>query len=97
VTSCFEVFIATNLMVQSKFNLVFWPVSYNIFFIVLQVGPALDTPLPLSCSLTRARARTAATAGQAVAVPLNLADVVYVAYVLPFVVQLLPSAMYRRG
>jgi hypothetical protein len=31
VTSCFEVFIETNLMVQSKFNLVFWFVSYNIF------------------------------------------------------------------
>jgi hypothetical protein len=31
VTFCFEVFIATNLMVQSKFNLVLWFVSYNIF------------------------------------------------------------------
>jgi hypothetical protein len=45
VTSCFKVFITTNLMVQSKFNLVFWLVSYNIFFIVLQVGAALDNPL----------------------------------------------------
>jgi hypothetical protein len=33
VTSCFEVFIETNLMVQSEFNLVFLFVSYNIFFI----------------------------------------------------------------
>jgi hypothetical protein len=32
VTSCFEVFIETNLMVQSEFNLVFWLMSYNIFF-----------------------------------------------------------------
>jgi hypothetical protein len=33
VTSCFEVFIEMNLMVQSKFNLVFWFVSYNIFLV----------------------------------------------------------------
>jgi hypothetical protein len=31
VRSCFEVFIETNLMVQSEFNLGFWFVSYNIF------------------------------------------------------------------
>jgi hypothetical protein len=29
--SCFEEFIKTNLMVQSKFHLDFWFVSYNIF------------------------------------------------------------------
>jgi hypothetical protein len=33
-----------NLMVQSKFNLVFWFVSYSIFFIVEQVGPSLIPP-----------------------------------------------------
>jgi hypothetical protein len=38
---------------QSKFNLILWFVSYNIFFIVQQVGPALDTPL--SPALSRAR------------------------------------------
>jgi hypothetical protein len=32
VRSSFEEFIETNLMVQSKFNLGFWFVSYNIFF-----------------------------------------------------------------
>jgi hypothetical protein len=31
VTFCFEVFIETNLMVKSEFNLVFWFESYNIF------------------------------------------------------------------
>jgi hypothetical protein len=51
--SSFEEFIETNLMVQSEFNLVSWFVSYNIFFIVQQVGPALDTPL--SPALSRAR------------------------------------------
>jgi hypothetical protein len=40
VTSCFEVFIETNLMVQSKFNLVLWFASYNIFMLVEAVGPA---------------------------------------------------------
>jgi hypothetical protein len=39
VTSCFEVFIETDLMVQSEFNLVFWFVSYNIFLSVEIVGP----------------------------------------------------------
>jgi hypothetical protein len=34
VISCFEVFIETNLMVQSEFNLVFWFVSYNIFLAI---------------------------------------------------------------
>jgi hypothetical protein len=32
VRSCFEEFIETNLMVRSEFNLVFWFVSYNIFY-----------------------------------------------------------------
>jgi hypothetical protein len=32
VRSSFKVFIETDLMVQSKFNLVFWFVSYNIFY-----------------------------------------------------------------
>jgi hypothetical protein len=32
VWSSFKGFIETNLMVQSKFNLDFWFVSYNIFF-----------------------------------------------------------------
>jgi hypothetical protein len=40
VTSCFEVFIETNLMVQSEFNLVLWFASYNIFTLVEAVGPA---------------------------------------------------------
>jgi hypothetical protein len=31
VTSYFEVFIETNLMVQSKFNLVLWFVIYKVF------------------------------------------------------------------
>jgi hypothetical protein len=31
--SSFEEFIETNLIVQSEFNLVFWFMSYNIFFI----------------------------------------------------------------
>jgi hypothetical protein len=31
VTSSFKAFIETNLMVQSKFNLIFWFMSYNIF------------------------------------------------------------------
>jgi hypothetical protein len=50
VTSCFEVFIETNLMVQSKFNLVFWFESYSIFFIVETVGPASDASLFLLLS-----------------------------------------------
>jgi hypothetical protein len=33
VRSYFEEFIKTNLMVQSKFNLVFWFVSYSIFLV----------------------------------------------------------------
>jgi hypothetical protein len=43
VTSCFEVFIETNLMVQSEFNLVFLFASYNIFLLVEAVGPATGT------------------------------------------------------
>jgi hypothetical protein len=35
VWSSFEGFIETNLMVQSKFNLDFWFVSYSIFFLCL--------------------------------------------------------------
>jgi hypothetical protein len=42
VRSSFEKFIETNLMVQSKFNLVFWFVSYNIFYLVELVDPPLD-------------------------------------------------------
>jgi hypothetical protein len=34
VRSCFQKFIETNLMVQSKFNLVFWFVSYIIFYVL---------------------------------------------------------------
>jgi hypothetical protein len=34
VWSSFKGFIETNLMVQSKFNLDFWFMSYNIFFFV---------------------------------------------------------------
>jgi hypothetical protein len=33
VTSCFEVFIETNLMIQLEFNLVLWFASYNIFLV----------------------------------------------------------------
>jgi hypothetical protein len=47
VRSSFEGFIETNLTVQSEFNLIFWFVSYNIFFIVEQVGPALVRALSL--------------------------------------------------
>jgi hypothetical protein len=35
-------------MVESEFNLVFWFMSYNIFFIVEQVGPALHATSLLS-------------------------------------------------
>jgi hypothetical protein len=38
VWSSFEAFIRTNLMVQSKFNLDFWFVSYSIFFLCLASG-----------------------------------------------------------
>jgi hypothetical protein len=34
VRSCFEKFIETNLMMQSEFNLVFWFVSYIIFYVL---------------------------------------------------------------
>jgi hypothetical protein len=34
----FEGFIKTNLMLQSKFNLDFWFVSYSIFFLCLASG-----------------------------------------------------------
>jgi hypothetical protein len=32
VRSCFDEFIETNLTVQLEFNLIFWFVSYNVFF-----------------------------------------------------------------
>jgi hypothetical protein len=48
VTSCFEVFIETNLMVQSEFNLVLWFASYNIF-LVEAMGPTTG------CSRMRVR------------------------------------------
>jgi hypothetical protein len=48
--SCFEEFIKTNLMVQSEFNLMFWFVSYNIFFVTENKwGPSLS---PLSSFLS---------------------------------------------
>jgi hypothetical protein len=43
VWSSFEGFIETNLMVQSKFNLDFWFVSYIIFSFVKVVGQPLST------------------------------------------------------
>jgi hypothetical protein len=47
VRSSFEKFIETNSMVQSKFNLGFWFVNYNIFCYGKKVGPATVTsPLP---------------------------------------------------
>jgi hypothetical protein len=51
VKSCFEGFIATNLMMQSEFNLVLWLVSYNIFSLLQMVGAvvaAFLSLLPLS-------------------------------------------------
>jgi hypothetical protein len=54
VRSSFEEFIETNLMVQSKFNLVFWFVSYNIFSSLNKWGPLLcqssacSSPAPAS-------------------------------------------------
>jgi hypothetical protein len=47
VTSCFKVFIATNLMVQSEFNLSFWFMSYNFFSFIELVGPARTSELSL--------------------------------------------------
>jgi hypothetical protein len=93
VTSCFEVSIETNLMVQSKFNLILWFVSYNIFFIVYYVGPVLILlslfPLSqaLSCTLSREQRL----------VTLDLADETCVAYVLPFPVQQTSSGKHRHG
>jgi hypothetical protein len=46
VTSCFEVFIETNLMVQSEFNLVLWFASYNIFFCWLKQWSQHMSSLP---------------------------------------------------
>jgi hypothetical protein len=57
VRSSFEEFIETNLMVQSEFNLIFWFMSYNIFF-VKQVGPALHVTSLLSLPPARTRLRT---------------------------------------
>jgi hypothetical protein len=51
VTSYFEVFIETNLMIQSKFNLVLWFTSYNIFCWLKQWDP----PLHLPCTSGRSR------------------------------------------
>jgi hypothetical protein len=46
VTSCLKGFIETNLMVQSKFNLVNWFVSYNIFCNLKRWGlPKILSPL----------------------------------------------------
>jgi hypothetical protein len=53
VRSSFEEFIETNLMVQSKFNLGFWFVRYNIFLFENEVGPRC-MHLSLS-SLSRSR------------------------------------------
>jgi hypothetical protein len=44
VTSCFEVFIETNLMVQSEFNLIVWFVSYSIFSSLNKWGLPLIPP-----------------------------------------------------
>jgi hypothetical protein len=46
--SSFEGFIEMNLMVQSKFNLIFWFVSYNIFLMLKTWGPPL-----IPCFLSR--------------------------------------------
>jgi hypothetical protein len=62
VTSYFEVFIETNLMVQSEFNLVFLFESYNIFFIFHQVGPGW---IILSLLLSHAREWKAALQARA--------------------------------
>jgi hypothetical protein len=60
VTSYFEVFIKTNLMVQSEFNFVFWFVSYKFFLLREKMGPlSLSSPpsVPLAgCMPVRARA-----------------------------------------
>jgi hypothetical protein len=58
VTYCFEVFIETNLMVQSEFNLVFWFGSYNIFFHLSSVGAGW---IILSLLLSHAREWKAAS------------------------------------
>jgi hypothetical protein len=47
VTSCFEVSIETNLMMQSEFNLFFWFVSYNIFSSFIMWGPYWYSSLSL--------------------------------------------------
>jgi hypothetical protein len=89
-------------MVQSKFNLVFWFVSYNIFFIIYQVGPYW---ILLSLLLSHARSpalfvtrrqqqRQGRTCSSRMsAISLHLADEVLVAYGLPFPVQLFLSCM----
>jgi hypothetical protein len=66
VTSYFEVFIETNLMVQSEFDLVFWFVSYKIFCFIKRWGPR---SLSLLSSFNPARwlhARAALRMGHAV-------------------------------
>jgi hypothetical protein len=59
VRSSFEKFIKTNLMVQSKFNLGFWFVKYNIFLFENEVGPrCMHLSLSsLSCSRTASSQR----------------------------------------
>jgi hypothetical protein len=48
VRSCFEEFIETNLTVQSEFNLIFWFVTYNVFFYKKKWDPLLSPLSPLS-------------------------------------------------
>jgi hypothetical protein len=56
VRSSFKAFIETNLMVQSKFNLVFLFVSYNIFYRKKKLTRS-PTHLFLLLSLARVRGR----------------------------------------
>jgi hypothetical protein len=99
VTSYFEVFIETNLMVQSKFNLVFWFVSYNIFLVVKLVGPALVV-LSLLLSLTRVCGQQRRPAGYLLSVTLNNADVLALQDRMPYPLQMnftlrIPLSLYR--
>jgi hypothetical protein len=66
MTSCFEVFIEMNLMVQLEFNLNFWFISYNIFLLVEVVGPATACLSPLlSLTLAGRQQRRGSVAGPA--------------------------------
>jgi hypothetical protein len=49
--SSFEGFIETNSTVQSKFNLVFWSMSYNIFWLPEIMGPTAAHSLTSHFSL----------------------------------------------